>query len=64
MHPFLNYLFLHNTEHVSDGLSVNHQQFMTVHTATGICQTDTAVCLLASRLQYLIDICLLLYVQS
>ena len=30
----------------------------------GICQTDTAVCLLAgSRQQYLTDKCLLLYVQ-
>jgi len=26
---------------------VHHQEFKTVHTATGICQTDTAVCLLA-----------------
>jgi hypothetical protein len=30
--------------HVSDGLSVHHQELKTVHTATGICQTDTAVC--------------------
>ena len=52
------------TLHVSDGLSVHHHEFKTVHTATGICQTDTAVCLLASRQQYLFDICLLLYVQS
>ena len=28
--------------------SVHHHEFKTVHTATGICQTDTAVCLLAS----------------
>jgi len=34
--------------HVSDGLSVHHKELTTVHTATGICQTDTAVCLLAS----------------
>jgi len=27
--------------------SFNHQEFKTAHTATGICQTDTAVCLLA-----------------
>jgi len=39
--------FYFDTLHVSDGLSVNHQEFKTVHTATGICQTDTAVCLLA-----------------
>jgi len=38
---------------VSGGLSVHHQEFKTVHTATGVCQTDTAVCLLASRQQYL-----------
>jgi len=48
-------LFWNDTLHVSDGLFVHHQEFKTVHTATGICQTDTAVCLLAS---------LLLYVQS
>ena len=33
--------------HVSDGLSVHQREFKTAHTATGICQTDTAVCLLA-----------------
>jgi len=39
---------------------------VTKHAATGICQTDTAVCLLsvASRKQYLFDKCLLLYAQS
>jgi len=42
-------LFWNDALHVSDGLSVHRQQFKTVHTATGICQTDTAVCLLASR---------------
>jgi len=36
-------LFWNDTLHVSDGLSVHHQEFKTVHTATGICQTDTAV---------------------
>jgi hypothetical protein len=41
---FSNYSFLHNTLHVSDGLSVHHQEFKTVHTATGIYQTDTAAC--------------------
>ena len=35
-----------------------------VHDCTYSCQTDTAVCLLTSRQQYLFDICLLLYVQS
>ena len=48
-------LFWNDTLHVSDGLSVHHQEFQTIHTATGICQTDTAVCLLASRQQYLFD---------
>jgi len=43
------YFIWSNTLHVSDGLSVHHQQFKTIHTATGICQTDTAVCLLSSR---------------
>jgi hypothetical protein len=39
-------LFWNDTVHVSDGLSVHHQEFKTVHTATGLCQKDTAVCLL------------------
>ena len=47
-------LFWNDTLHVSDGLSVNHQQFKTVHTATGICQTDTAVYLLARKQQYVV----------
>ena len=37
-------LFWNDTLHVSDGLSVHHQEFRPVHTATGVCQTDTAVC--------------------
>ena len=40
-------LFWNDNLHVSDGLSVHHQEFRTAHTATGICQTDTSVCLLA-----------------
>ena len=32
--------------HVADSLSIHHQEFKTVHTAKGICQTDPAVCLL------------------
>ena len=36
-------LFWNYTLHVSDGLSLHHLEFTTVHTATGICQTDTAV---------------------
>jgi len=44
-----------DTVHVTYGLSVHHQAFKTVHIATGICQTDTAVSLLVSRQQYLLD---------
>jgi len=65
MHQCIKFiLFWNDTLHVSDGLSVNHQEFKTVHTATGICQTDTSVCSLASKQQYLFDISVLLYVQS
>jgi hypothetical protein len=35
---FSNDLFLHDTLHISDGLSVHHQEFKTVRTATGIRQ--------------------------
>ena len=41
-----NLFYWSNTLHVSDGLSVQHQEFKTAHTETGICQTDTALCLL------------------
>ena len=45
MHQYIKFiLFWNDTLHVSDGLSVHHQQFKTVHTATDIYQTDTAVC--------------------
>jgi len=48
MHQFLKFiLFWNNTLRVSDGLSVHHQEFKTVHTATGIRQTDSVDCLLA-----------------
>ena len=52
------YFIFGMTLHVSDGLSVHHQEYKTVHTATGICQTDTAVGLLASRQQYLFGCCM------
>jgi len=56
MHQCIKFiLFWNDTLHVLDGLSVHHQEFETVHTATG---------LLASRQQYLFDKYLLLYVQS
>jgi len=35
MHQCINFiLFWNDTLHVSDGLSVQHQEFQTVHTAT------------------------------
>jgi len=64
MHKCITLFHFEITLHVSDDLSVYNQEFKTVHTATGICQTDTAVYLLANRQQYLFDKCLLLYVQS
>ena len=65
MHQCLKFiLFWYDTLHVSRDLSVHRQEFKTVQTAAGICQTGTAVCLLASRQQYLFDKCLLPYVQS
>ena len=43
MHQCIKFiLFWNDMLHVSDGLSIHHQAFKTVHTATGICQTDTA----------------------
>jgi len=37
MHQFLKFmLFWNNTLHVSDGLSVHHLYFKTIHTATGM----------------------------
>jgi len=47
----VSYLFYwRNTLHVSDGLSVHHQELKTVHTVTDICKTDIDDCLLASLL--------------
>jgi len=64
MHQFFKFiLFCSNTLHVSDGLSVHHQESKTVHTASDICQTDSIDCLLASSQQNLFDIHLMLYVQ-
>ena len=38
MHQCIRFiLFWNDSPHVSDGLSVHHQEFKTVHTATGIC---------------------------
>jgi len=48
MHQFFKFILSCNgTLHVSDGLSAHHQESKTVHTASGICQTDSADCLLA-----------------
>jgi hypothetical protein len=42
MHQFLKFiLFWNDIPHVSDGISVRHQEFKTVHTATGICHTGS-----------------------
>ena len=64
MHQSLKLILFGVTLHVSDDLSVHHQEFQTVHTATATCQTDTAVWLLTSRQQYLFDKRLSQYVQS
>jgi len=40
-------LFWNDTLHVSEGLFFHHQEFKTLHTEIDICQTDTALCLLA-----------------
>jgi len=48
MHQSIKFiLFWNDNLHVFDGLSVHLREFKTVHTATGICQTDIAVSLLA-----------------
>jgi len=74
MHQFFKFtLFCSRTLHVSDGLSSHHQDSKTVHTASGICQTGSADCLLAgkrwssfplpSSQQNLFDIYLMLYLR-
>jgi len=51
MHQCIKFiLFWNDTLHVSDGLSIHHKEFETVHTATGICQIGTAVWLLVGTL--------------
>jgi len=44
-----NLFYFGITFHVSDGLSVHHQQLKTPHTVTGTCQTNTAVYLLSKQ---------------
>jgi len=69
MHQFLKFiLFCSSHLHVSDGLSLHHQESKIVHTALGICHTEMELSSisfpLASRQQYLFDTHLLLYVRS
>jgi len=47
MHNFSS--LVNVTLHVSDGLSVHHQEFKTVHTASGITSYWLVDCLLACR---------------
>jgi len=43
MHQHIKFVLFWNAAlHVSDRLSIHHQEFKSVHTAAGICQTDTA----------------------
>jgi hypothetical protein len=49
MHQVLKFILIcSSTPHVSECLSVHHHESKTVHTASGICQTDPADCLLAA----------------
>jgi len=51
MHQFVKFiLFCSSTLHVSNGISVHHQEHKTVHTASVTCQTDSANCLLVGTL--------------
>jgi hypothetical protein len=62
MHQCIKFiLFWNDTLHVSDGLSVHLQEFKTVYTATGICQTDTADCLLVDSSICLAYACCCIY---
>jgi len=61
MHQCIKFiLFWKDTLHVSDGLSVHHQEFTSVHTATGICQTDNAVCYQPDNSICLVAVCTVL----
>jgi len=45
MHQCIKFIvFWNDALHISDGLSVHHKEFKTVHTATGMCQTGTGLC--------------------
>ena len=61
MHQFLKFiLFCGSNLHVSDGLSVHHQESKTVHTASGICQTVSADCLLDGKTERPSETCTVL----
>ena len=67
MHQYLKFILFGVTLY---SLSVHHQEFKTyIQQQANVKKillsacSDTAVCLLASRQQYLFDICLLLYVS-
>jgi len=49
-------LFWNRNLHISDRFSVHHQESNTVYTATGICHTGYADCLLASSQHNLYDV--------
>jgi len=51
MHQCIKFiLFWDKTLHVSDSLSVHHQELKTVHTAVSICQTYTCCCMYSLEL--------------
>ena len=53
MHKCIKFiLFWNDTLHISEGLSVHHQQFKTVRTATGVCQILLSACKQASWFYY------------
>jgi len=62
MHNFSSLLMI--TLHVSDGLSVHHQESQTVHTASGMCQFQFHLVPASMLSTNLYAIYLTLYVQS
>ena len=51
MQQCIKFILLWNdTLHVSEGLSVHHQESKTVHIATGICQTYNCCCMYSLEL--------------
>ena len=65
MHQCIKFiLFWNDTLHVSDGLSVHHQQFKNCTYSNRHLSNRYWRLLASASAQYLFDICLLLYVQS